>query len=417
MNILASLLFFAFLPSTLRAQESVTLKYDDLPKLIQTHSKDVKAAKIFMEASASKRSYVERSRYPRLDIESGLRGVTEVDGSGNSAPYLKLEGSVSLYRGRRDAIKDVVQAKEAAIRNEDTQLIYRSQLSFARNYFVRLASVRELKLVWVEAVKTAEQKRKSVQVKVRAGLSTNTDLLEFDLFESSLKREKRSLDKDEHEYSNKLRMALGLKDTTEIVLDKTFAHPIEPIESQYALAVNSHPAVRKLGLKADQARAAAESSSGKWSPDLSLFASYEAYLQKDGDIPGALPRRDMVTGIRLSFPMSDSLSLENESSAMRLEASAYELQKQQNEKEIEMAFHEHLHDLQILHEFIHDSDAQIKKARKYLKQVNEEYDRGIKNGSDVLEAARTLYQSQMENIQLRFDYYLAEVGISNISGV
>jgi outer membrane protein TolC len=322
---------------------------------------------------------------------------------------------MNLYRGGRDALKDAVQEKETAIRMVDTQLVLRNQLSVARELYVKLASIREFKRAWAEAVKVAEQKKNSSRVKFKAGLTTNTDLLEFELHQSSLKREKRKLDKEEHELMNKLRVLLGLKEDSEIILKRSFSHPPEPGEGNFKFSAAVHPEVRKLSLQADQAQAIAQSMSSKWSPEVNLFASYEEYLAADKDVPGSLPRRDFATGVRLSIPIGDNLSLQNEASAKRLEASAYELQKQQSEQQVEVAYEEYLHDMTVLHELIHDSEAQLQKAKKYLSQTSIEYERGVKNGPDVLEASRTLYNTEIENITLLFEYYLAEVGISSLT--
>ena len=415
MNPWASLLLFAFLPKTLAAGERVLVKYDELSALIQKNSKDVRAAELLVEASNARQGFEVRARYPQLDLESGLRGLRERDGSGENAPFFKVEGSVNLYRGNRDALKDRLQEKETAIRKEEIQLVRSSQLSLARKLFVKLASVRELQKAWAVAMKVALDKKKSSKVKVNAGLATNTDLLEFELHESSLKREKRNLDKEDHELSNKLRILLGLKEETDISLDKTFSRPPEPKEGDYRLAIESHPAIRKLSLQADQAQTLAASAPGKWAPDVSLFASYEEVLQGEKDEPGSLPKRDFSTGIRVSVQLADNLSGQSEATAKRLESAAIELQKQQSAQQVQAVFHEHLHDMKVLYDLIRDSDAQVVKARKYLKQASDEYERGVKNGPDVLEASRTFYRTQVENIQLICEYYEAEVALKSLA--
>lgn len=415
MKLWASLLTLLLLPTSLPAREAVLVQYHELPKLIQKNSKEVKAADLMKEASAARQGYQARARYPRLDLESGFRGVREVDGRGDSAPFFKVEGSVNLYRGNRDALKDTLQEKETAIRSEEAQLVLKNQLSFARELYVKLAAVRELRKAWSEAIQVAADKKKSSRVKVNAGLTTNTDLLEFELHEATLKREKRNLDKDEHELSNKLRIVLGLPDEAEIALDRAFTHPSEPKEANYRLSPETHPVVRKLTLQAEQAQTMAGSNVTRWAPEVNVFASYEEFLQKTEDEPGSLPKRDFSAGIRLSIPLGDNLTVQNEASARRLEASAFELQKQQNARQIEAVYHEHLHDMKVLHDLIHDSDEQLQKARKYLKQTSDEYERGVRSGPDVLEASRTLYRTRVENIQLIFDYYLAEVSLKSLT--
>jgi outer membrane protein TolC len=415
MKIWASLLTLVLLPTTLAARETVLLRFSELPQLIQKNSKDVRAAELLSEASAARQGYQQRARYPRLDLESGLAGVREVDGSGDSAPYFKVEGSVNLYRGRRDALKDTLQEKETAILEQETQLVLRNQLSLAREYFVKLALLQELKKAWNDAMKIAQEQKRSARTKFNAGLTTNTDLLEFELHESSLKREKRNLDKEEHQLSDKLRILLGLAETSEISLDRTFTHPPELRGGQYKLSADAHPAVRKLALQVDQAQALAGSGAGKWAPEVDLFANYEEYLQADKDVPGSLPRRDFATGIRVSIPLGDNLTIQNEAFARGLEASAYELQKQQSTRQLEATYHVYLNDMRVLHELIHSSEEQVQKARKYLKQTRTEYETGVKNGPDVLEASRTLYTTQVENIQLVLDYHLSEVGLTNLT--
>ncbi len=414
MNPWASFLIAVSIPTSLFAKERVVLKYDELPKLIQNSSLDLKAAGLLMEATSARQGSARRASYPRLDLESGLRGVRELDGSGDNAPFFKVEGSVNLYRGGRDALMDSLQEKETAIRKEEAQLVFKNQLLLAREIFVKLASVRALKKAWTDAMKVVETKKKSSRMKFNAGLTTKTDLLEFELHESSLKREKRNLDKDEHELSNKMLILLGLSEDVEISLDRVFSHPPEPKEAAYRLAAESHPLVRKLALQADQAQLMARSKPSRWTPEINFFAAYEQFLEGDRDVPGALPKRDFTAGLRASILLGDNLSLKNEAFAKGLEASAYGLQKQQSARQVEAHHHEFLHDMHVLHELIHDSESQLQKAERFLKLTSEEYERGLKNGPDVLEASRTLYTTQVENIQLIFDYYLAEAGISSL---
>jgi outer membrane protein TolC len=413
MKVWASRLLLFLLPTTLTAKELVVLEYDELQKLVETNSRDVKAAGMLTEASATRQGYQARARFPKLDVASGLRAVRELDGSGDSAPFFKVEGSMSLYRGNRDALKDSIQEKETAIRKEETQLVSKNQLSLARELYIRLASVRELKRAWADAMKMAQLKKKSSKVKVEAGLTTNTDVLEFELHESTLNREKLDLDKEEHEVTHRLQLVLGLPKGREIALSRTFSHPPEP-QAHLKFSPESHPLVRRLSLQTEQAREAAKANVSKWNPDVQLYANYEEYWEEAKDAPGSLPRRDFAAGVRLSIPIGDNLTIQNEAAAKNLEASAYALQKEQSERQIEATFDENLHDMKVLHQLIHDSEEQLRKAKRLLKQTTAEYERGVKNGPDVLEASRTLYRIEVESIQLIFDYYLAEVSLQSL---
>jgi|GEM_PF-5718259 outer membrane protein TolC len=410
-----TILAMVLLSSRLVAREAFTLRYEELPSLIQKNSLDVRAAELFAEASFARHGYPLRGRYPRLDFESGLRGVRELDGSGDSAPYFKMEGSLSLYSGRRDAIKEAVQEKESEIRKEQVALVSRDQLRLAQKLFVRLAAVRELGKAWADAMRVAEAKKKSTQMKLAAGLTTSTDLLEFELYETSLRRQKRTLDREEHELSNKLILLAGLDEDRAILLDRSFPPPSEPIDTRYKLATENHPLVKKFSLLAEQAQAGGRTLRSRWVPDVNLYASYEEYLKADQDVSRALPRRDFSTGVRLSIPLGENLAVQSESVAKGLEASAYRLQKEQTVRQLEAEYHAYRHDMAVLSDLIRSFATQMEKARKYLKQTSEEYERGVKNGPDVLEASRSLYQTQVESIQVLFDYYLVEVDLNELT--
>ncbi len=408
-------IIFALFSLQVAATELLVLKYEDLPKLVAKNSKDVRAAELLTQASRSRQGFKERARYPKIDLESGLRGIRELDGSGDSAPFFKVEGSFNLYRGGRDALRDTLQEKETAIRSEETQLVLRDQLSAARELYVKLASVRDLKKAWTNAIKIAEQQKKSSRTKVNAGLTTATDLLEFELHESALKRDKRNLDKEEHELSSRLRIILGFKEDVELSLSRTYLHPPEPKGNSSDFSPASHPAVRKLSLQADHAETIGRSGSSRWLPEVNLFASYEEYLKAETERPGAIPKRDIAAGIRVSIPLGDNLGVHTEALAKGIEAQAYQLQKQHSEQQIMMRYEEYLHDMKVLHDLIHDAEVQVQKAKKYLNLASVEYERGLKNGPDVLEACRTLYTTEVETIKLRYEFYLAEVGLSDIT--
>jgi outer membrane protein TolC len=166
---------------------------------------------------------------------------------------------------------------------------------------------------------------------------------------------------------------------------------------------------------AEQAQAGGRTLRSRWVPDVNLYASYEEYLKADQEVSRALPRRDFSTGVRLSIPLGENLAVQSESVAKGLEASAYRLQKEQTVRQLEAEYHAYRHDMAVLSDLIRSFATQMEKARKYLKQTSEEYERGVKNGPDVLEASRSLYQTQVESIQVLFDYYLVEVDLNELT--
>jgi outer membrane protein TolC len=68
--------------------------------------------------------------------------------------------------------------------------------------------------------------------------------------------------------------------------------------------------------------------------------------------------------------------------------------------------HELRHELGLLHELIHDADQSLKKAEKALRLTVQEYERGLKNGPDILQASQSLVEIKRLSTVHKRDYHL-----------
>ena len=86
-------------------------------------------------------------------------------------------------------------------------------------------------------------------------------------------------------------------------------------------------------------------------------------------------------------------------------------------RETEAAEHEIRHDMRFLHELIHDADRDVQTAERFVKLTLTEYNRGVKNGPDLLAASERYFEFRQRRTELFRSYYEAQAELLALSAV
>jgi outer membrane protein TolC len=407
MKVWASILCFLWGSSTVAATR--TLDYDELPTLIRQSNPGLRAAESGIEAARLRSGTLDHSFLPRLELESGFRGQRETDGSGDQAPYWKVDAASNLYRGGRDAWKEQEIESEVSLRRFDAQAFMRQALLKVRADYIRLAAIRQLIKLNEDLTQSTRLKKKPLRQKIQAGLLSESFATDFLLFEQSLEQDRLFMEKEMHEIEDRLITELGLAQETRLHVKPLASIEMgaEPSPSQ----LKNLPELKKLELEAETARKTSHVPAEWWRPNVDLFASYTGLAVKDATEPSALPSREAAIGLRFTLDLNHSADLRKDASRLKSEAAALDLKKAYRTREAELRLREYSHDIDALRPILSTLDQHVKTTDSLQRKLDAEFERGVRDSSAVLESIRRVYELKKRRVDSLLEFQTAKAGL------
>ena len=127
-------------------------------------------------------------------------------------------------------------------------------------------------------------------------------------------------------------------------------------------------------------------------------------------------RIEWFLGLRIKLDLSDSVTDKKDATAKRLLAQAADLRAENQLQQVQALQHELQHELPLQHELLHDADTTSMQAEQLMKLTMDEYNRGVKNGTELLAAAQQLLAVQKRGIEQRRDYYITRSELLSLLG-
>lgn len=380
------------------------ISFDDLPKLIAETNENVEAAKLHMNAQEYRRGRLIRSLLPQVTAVAGGEQF-KLDGhDAKSQEYWKLEASINLYRGGRDQIEDKIRDSRYELSQKSFQGEFRNELKEARKGFWALVSIIQL----IEDKKTAlsknDQNLKAARRRSGAGLTTNADAAQFELNRIALEREITKLELERDVTQNRLSVALSIDDHQSIEVTPEFpkvpdASLAKEVAPENLLAVQINKNLENIEqLEADQA-------SRWWLPRVDLYSSYGLPTLTEEYERSLLKQKEWTAGLKLTIDLGQGFEDRKESQARQTEAASFKKKISHAMREGKALSHEFNHDMNALLIMIKNADQDVKTAENFLKLTESEYNRGVKNGPDLLEANQTYFEFRSKRILYYRDYY------------
>lgn len=380
------------------------IKFDDLPTLVREMNDNVQAAHLTLKAEKKRKGYLIRSFLPQLALDYGgeqFKGGTDTL---KRQPYWKVEAQLNLYRGGRDRLENSVRNLNVEIARTSYSSEYQQELKEARQNYWRLISVANLLKDKKEAIERNEQNINKAKKRLGSGSATSADIVQFELKRTLLNQDLKQLQIQGDLLKNELSVAVGLDRHRDLQVEPEFTHPKEELDVK-ELAPNQALDVQILNQKELVMDLKRKESSRWWHPRIDLYSNYGLPALSE-DYVGALEKEnEWAAGIRISLNLGDGFESYSEASARKFEVYALKKRTAQKERELVAMDHELRHDLNILHNLLHDTENDVVNAEKFLKLTEEEYRKGVKNGPDLLMAFQQLYDFRQRRVDLYRNYY------------
>lgn len=390
---------------------SVRVEFDDVARLVRENDKALAAAGLEAEALAAREGGLRRSFLPALGAAAGLEAFQTGPYGTKTQPFGDIEARVNILRGGRDAKAEAARRGSAAGGRAQAADAAAGRVARARGDYLRLLHAREAAGLVREARAENQRLLERADKRIRRGLATEADRLEFEVAASQLREDEEGHGHLAFQLTLLLRAALGLPDAAELDTPALLGHVHDDVLLARPLDASAHRETAALAARGDAARAQAEGAALWWAPSLDAYAGKHLYTQRERDHAAASLRDDSVVGGRLSLRLFDGGSEAVEARARRLEAEAAGRALEQKLREVSARVDVLKEELKHAHELVHFAEERIAMSARYLAATLDEYDRGVKNSLDVLAAAQRAAGYRAELAERKLDYQLTRTAL------
>jgi len=395
---------------------TLNLEYDDIPNLIKVDNQHVKAAELRKESAETRQKYFERSFLPKLEGSLGVENFKTGTQANRTDPYGEISFKMNLYRGGRDRLENRLINTEMQAASFESESTFRAEIKKARINFWNLVSLQEIFNLTEKAILKNKKNLLMVESRVRAGVSIETDKIEFEMYDFELEQELARLKILRRNIERDLAILLGFKDDVAITTITEVNHKHTDELLRRDLNIKSSPIIKSLYLKSDEAEIKAAQVSKWWIPTLDLYGSNGVYTFREKEFESAGNRREMVVGLNLTMELYDGGTSRIDRQYKTLQSHALKKEAEQSYLELNSKIEGAKAELVFNHELIHQTEKIVGKAETYLNRTLEEYKRGVKNSPDVLAALEKNLAILKKFAELRHDYQLARIELLEIVG-
>lgn len=396
------------LGSSARAQSKMSLKSQDLKSWIESRNERVRGKTMERDGAVRREGVLSRSFLPTLEVHGAQERFKKGPLSSRSQPAYGAEIQVNLFNGGRDSLEEKRRSFVSQRKRFEVARIVSSELGKAREAYWRVLYLRDLIELLKEARKNNSESMKAAERRIRSGVATEVDRVEFQMQDMDLKRD---LERAELERKNQVRIfkvVLGLEPGVELEFPEALTHShdweaaLQHTEDDHAFLI------QPAQLQAKEAEAEASIQKRSWVPRVDAFAAYNQFNQREEEPAEASDRQETVIGVRLTMSLLDGWKGRREAEALSSEAAAARSEARYAQQEVEAHLHGEIAELKLLHDQVHEAEENIKHAETYYRLTRAEYSRGVKNSPDMLGATVKLFSMRQKRLEIVRDFQISK---------
>jgi len=409
-------LLLIFLCFSLLGAETMKIQFDDIAGLVEERNHHVKGATLIKESAEAGQGFLKRSYLPHVEAKIGSERFQSGTQLERSEPYGKVEATVNVFRGGIDKLENNLVDTRIKASSAEADQSKREEIKKARLFFWQLVSSRELEDLLVDAIAENQKNLTSAQKRVREGLATQTDRIDFEMRKIELNQDVARLKLSAQNMQRQLRVLLGLSEGAEIMTSNFVDHNHDDKMLTSSYQVENHPSLTGIRFRADEALLKGTQLSRWWAPSIDLYAEYGTYTFREREFDPSSERAESVFGARVTIQIFDKFTMSTEASQKNLEAAGLQSQHLQSVKELQADVENAKAELKLNHDLIHESEDALKLAKTFLTRTLDEYRRGVKNSPDVLSATSRNLEMRKRFAELRRDYQVARTELLSVLG-
>jgi outer membrane protein len=352
--------------------------------------------------STKEEKKINRSLFlPEFSVNTGLGSESLFDEDEDKGPYLFLEGRINLFRGGRDQdlLKQTqVKIDKLHIEKEVTNRKVRIEAFKTLSEIQRLKNENEY---LQNEIKDNKIQQGMAQKKVNAGLTTNVDILDFEIKDQNLNN-RIAINNLNIESLTKNVLNLYSNEITFAELENEFL--IMPSTSLDGIDANNYLNITLTKFDIESAKLNKQIAKGEYLPSIDLEAKWgqitpQSKLWKE--------EKEHSVFLNLSFPFytGGTTSAKINQSILEMEQKEREIRQQQLEANTN--FQVEQKKIEILNNLLRSYKLILSKSEKYKNLTINEYKRGIKNSPDVISASDKNLEASIKTLETSTELSIA----------
>lgn len=390
------------LTASLSHADVKSISLDEAIKMALGENLQVKATEKEAEAAEARLNRTQSYFFPKVGAESRYELIdSSFQRQSGATANIFLEWN--LYNGSRDWFDrkaKSIERDQAQIARNKQKLITKTDVE--AKFHKLLAQIESIKS-YDDSLKRNEVQKEAAKRRRSAGLSTDADVLEFDLYHSELQAEMTKVEGELKQAQSELRELLGQKDSEieYVPQGKLIHYHVDEtlLDLKKRLQVESQT-LSAARYAVEQAEANKKVALGGYLPQLNITASYGSRGINDTQVA---PETMLVGTARWEFFSGfDTVHAQHESTAITEKAkSELQFAELSMNAQLETAFAR----LKAIQDRVDIETNNKAKAQKFFDTVAAEYKRGVKNSTDMRSASQTLLEVNLRDIQYRAEFF------------
>jgi outer membrane protein len=389
----------------------IEIAFENLKPLMDSRSSRVQAAEIDREAAQQRTGNLGRSFLPKIELHAAQESFKSSVEPWKAEPSFGAEINLNLFNGGRDRLENQIRNLHVERKTVQVQQVAAGELQSLRTlYWETVYSLDKIDQIEA-AIKVNVANMAAAVKRIRSGVATESDRVEFEMNAVDLGRElaeaKLKLANQTREFAIHLNFSLSDK----LTFPRRLEHSHD-FETALKHEARDHEFLYKdYELKSEEGELAAEKQRRSWWPEVDAFAAYNDYSQR---IESAGPdtsndaANEAVIGIRMKMGFGAIFDGTQEAAALAKEASADKKRADLKRRQADAHMENEIGELRLLHDQIHSAEENIARAERYYKLTQSEYGRGVKNSPDVLGASEKLFENRLKRLEIIKDFQIAK---------
>lgn len=370
-----------------------------------------------LEASQKLKGVLTRSFLPKVQLSYGHENYSTGPYNHVNQPFGGVEAKLNVYNSGKDSFESEKRNLEADVSGIDSTMVKAQVLAEIRKALAQLAFLDEASEILRSAIENNQSNMKAAQRRISAGLASETDNLDFRQQNIMLNQELSSLEYEKGVVKRLILTLFGHDPEQEVTVNYVNKHPEHGSEAVLKNPTGKSLLVKKALFQSDIAKIDMESAKRWWTPSVDLYGYALRFTQKEREYPTPGQRNDVTIGFRISMPIFDGGEGIRVAQSKKAISSAQESLARAKELEISKNSIDAMRRLDLTHDLIHGAEENVEVMTKYRKGILSEYDRGIKNSPDVLQANQRWIQAKNQHAEIKRNYQFARADALYLLGM
>lgn len=403
------ILSFSFLWTEVSWSKEV--KYKDLPSLIKTNKKS-KSLDFLIDSEKERISFLTRSFVPEVKLFAGQEEFHSNRLGDHSSSYHGVEARANVFNGMSDYWEEEKRKSELELSKAQKKISYGEMVYEARRSYLNLAEAQKIKAELNDSLSRLSGVFKKVQLKVKGGVISQSDLISLRLVQVELEHKIKDLDGVISIELARLKSFLSLSDLNINDIDQEVLGLTPDQKQPIGKPLLEEKFKAESGIFASESHAL----SGKKLPSVDLVANYGRLAFSQREFTENSDREEWSAGVQLTWKIGNTWENGRQSQSSRLNSQASEALGEHYSYEVKNHVEALTQKCQLLRASILDLDKEISLNKNYYTQISSEYLRGVKSTSDLTSAFGQLLEIKRHRLELLLQYHLAQAEIEKHLG-